>query len=171
MYHHQLNAAYGLKHSEYVPPIYQRQDVPVYATNPNTINNFHELSQQGNKRVRIKKVYHVVKNKPIDVPSHHEFERRRHDHHGDYCPECNALPTYIPVREAIPAVPYVPPPVVYNMPPPPEAPALPVYTPTQYNVPINRNAASYTPDHAQNHHYNDNPPVSVYSKEFALIFV
>ena len=178
MYHHQLNSGYGLEQSEYIPPVYQNPSQPIYATNPNTISNFHNLAQQGNKRVRVKRVYHVVKNQPIEVPSHHEFERKRHEHYGEYCPDCNILPTY--VREPFkPVQHYTPPPAVqysvptFSVPPPPEAPLLPIYTPPQYTVPINRNEASFTPDSGSNRSHNDKFDVNFesYKKEILQILI
>ena len=179
MYHYQLNNGYQIQQAQYVQPGQQKQTI--IATNPNTINNFNELSRQGNQRVRIKKVYHVIKNR--EVPSHQEFERRHPGHpNGEYCPECAAAglpnPSYIPVREPIQYVPppppppqlpvnrqpfqYAPPPPVQNIPfsariPLPEAPPLPIYSPSaEFSLPINRQAASYTPNNASNNSYNDN---------------
>ena len=129
----------------------------------NGVNDFNSLSRQGNQRVRIKKVYHVLKNR--EVPSHHEFEHRNTH---EYCPECAALGRQYTPPVSITPIQYVSPsprqaqfyhsPVQFTpqfTPPPafaariplPEAPALPVYTPpTGFDMPINRNHASYTPN-------------------------
>jgi len=116
------------------------------------INDFNGLSRQGNQRVRIKKVYHVMKNK--EVPSHHEFDHRN-IHSREYCPECAAASyNYIPVQPVVQYVPSPhPTPVQFTPPafaarvPLPEAPALPVYTPPAgFGLPINRNEASHTPN-------------------------
>ena len=117
MFHHQFGKDYYLQNTQYVAPQAEKKPI-VYATNPNTINNFNDLSRQGNQRVRIKKVYHVVKNK--DVPSHHEYERKKHSFKGDGCPECIAMAeaqlNYIPVQQT-PLPTFNRPPVLYAPPP------------------------------------------------------
>lgn len=132
MFHHQFGSNYNLQKSQYVAPKSFEKKPIVYATNPNTINNFNDLSREGNQRVRIKRVYHVVKNK--EVPSHHEFERmnskpKSHQFSGDGCPECIAMAAaqlnYIPVQPTPTPLPIFnrppvqyPPPVSFNYPPP-----------------------------------------------------
>lgn len=132
----------------------------MYSQDSDQINGFNGLSRQGNQRVRIKKVYHVIKNK--EVPSHHEFNHR---YSNDYCPECVAMNNnnnnnYLSVQPAVQYVPspritqIAPAPIAQFTPPSfasriplPEAPALPVYTPpTGFDIAINRNEASHTPN-------------------------
>jgi hypothetical protein len=146
----------------------------------NGVNDFNSLSRQGNQRVRIKKVYHVMKNR--DVPSHHEFEHRSTH---EYCPECAALGnqytppvSLTPIQYVSPSprqaqiyhspMQFTPPPAFAARVPLPEAPALQVYTPpTGFDMPINRNHASYTPNtviyepesYTNN---NNNPDVNFY---------
>jgi len=183
MYHHEIGHNFSIKESQYVRPTDQKP--AIFATNPNTLSNFNELSRQGNQRVRIKKVYHVIKNK---VPSHEEFERSKPKHNfaGDNCPECIALAAaaranYIPVQSTPTPLPtFNRPPVTYpppnfftspmpNVKPPvappfsarvplPEAPPLPVYRPPppEFSLPINRNASSFTPNMGLNNSFNNN---------------